>query len=117
MRVPFGAITIASMLSGAVCARLLKRTCRLVICWPAGTLTLIVEGYGLAGPAVPVPGMAIGLRLLKSVGTVRSSRLNSLRPDRRNGERRGAGRRSVFLFLLCRWLMATSPGVSKGGRR
>src|SRR5262245_56259221 len=98
------------MLSGASWDRLLKMTWRLVITWPAGTLTVIVDGYGLA---VPLDGMVIGLRLLKSVGTVRSSRRKSEKSDRRKGVRRGAARRSAFLFFVCRRLMGIPPEVSR----
>src|SRR5437899_5673302 len=82
MRVPFGAITIASMLSGAVCERLLKITLRLVISWPVKPETAIVDGYGLAFPFVPEAGIAIGVVFEKRVGTVRSSRRKTDKSDR-----------------------------------
>src|SRR5436309_3465135 len=99
MREPFGAISMASMSCGAVCDRLLNFTCNDTTCSPAGTETVIGEGYGFAVPAlVPVPGMLIaaGLVNVKFVGTVRSSSRNDASVESRNGVRFWDARRDFF---------------------
>src|SRR5262245_31928560 len=102
MWVPLGAISIASMLSGEVCDRPFKTTWSFEICCPVRPDTVIVDGYGDAGPVEPLtPGMTIGVELLKSVGTVRSSSWNSFRAGSWTHEpRREAPRSAGFLFLF-----------------